>query len=778
MNNSFKNKIIGLCVVLILLTAVMSLASFWWSTSQFNQAQVQRKIQVAQNVYQQYLKARERLLVTAATVLTADFGFKQAVATRDAQTISSVLLNHSRRIDADLMLLLDVKGQLISANVEGLDFPSGTQSWMTALQDHNDHSAFVVLNEQLYQVIILPVRAPRTIAYSVIGFQVNEAVTDDLKELTGMETSFVGQADNLKASSLPALPPGEDLFSYLENQKTQRWLGLYPVYQSAEVALPSLASNAISLVLSADLTTQYQEFDKMVLTIVLLSGVTILLGFITSGVLAKNLTTPLSQLTELAKRFATGDYSAKLKETRPAREICQLVDAFNDMGENIQEREEKIRFQASHDSLTGFFNRNAALDKLHGMLKSGAEYYFIAIDIKGLRHINDKLGPRVGDDCIKVVAKRIASINSAGVGLNIRLGGDEFLVAHQAKASSESQQSVQGIVEYAEKLHDALCQPYVVQGLDIALHFSVGVVHYPKQAHTPEDVVRRALIAVDTAAHDGHDVYYYQSGEDEAHLERLQIIDELKHAIQEDDGQLFMTYQPKLNMKTGQIDKVESLIRWQRKSGEWVSPELFIDLAEQSGLIVDLTQWVVKTVVAQVARWLHQGENIKAAINVSAQDIADKHFLPHLEQLLGDMKVKPELITIELTERDMIENEEKGILALQALKKLGVQVSLDDYGVGQTSLGRLKMLPIDELKMDKVFILKLAQSEKDQHIVRSTITLGHQLGFSVVAEGVEDKASLDLLDAMQCDYAQGYYLSKPLKAADFDSWLRSYNEVG
>ncbi|NUZ10723.1 EAL domain-containing protein [Pseudoalteromonas sp. McH1-7] len=778
MNNSFKHKIISLCIALILLTAGISLASFWWSTSKFNEAQVQRKIQVAQNVYQQYLKARERLLVTAATVLTADFGFKQAVATRDAQTISSVLLNHSRRIDADLMLLLDVNGDLISANAQGIEVPSDIRTWMQVLKNHQDHSAFVVLSEQLYQVIILPVRAPRTIAYSVIGFEVGKSVAEELKELTGMESSFVGATDKLKASSVAGLSLGSDLFAFLESQKTTRWLGEYAVYKSAEVNLPSLESNPISLVLSADLTTQYQEFDKMVFTIILLSTATILLGFITSGIVAKNLTTPLSKLTELAKRFAKGDYSAKLEESRPTQEICQLVDAFNEMGEDIQEREEQIRFQASHDYLTGFYNRNAALDKLHKVLAGGTEYYFIAIDIKGLRHINDKLGPRVGDDCIKAVAQRIAEINASDTGLNVRLGGDEFLVAHQAQACEDPQQAVLGIVQCAQRLNQDLSQPYMVQGLDISLRFSIGVVHYPKQAHTPEDVVRRALIAVDTAAHDGHEVYYYQSGEDEAHLERLQIIDELRQAINSDDGQLFMTYQPKLNMKSNRIDKVEALIRWQRNNGEWVSPELFIDLAEQSGLIVDLTQWVLNTVIAQVSNWSRQGEHIKAAINVSAQDIIDKDFLPHLQSLLQRHKVQPELITIELTERDMIENEEKGISVLQALKRLGVQVSLDDYGVGQTSLGRLKMLPIDELKLDKVFILKLAQSEKDQFIVNSTITLGHQLGFSVVAEGVEDKASLELLADMQCDYAQGYYLSKPLKADDFDLWLGRYHEVG
>ena len=169
---------------------------------------------------------------------------------------------------------------------------------------------------------------------------------------------------------------------------------------------------------------------------------------------------------------------------------------------------------------------------------------------------------------------------------------------------------------------------------------------------------------------------------------------------------------------------------------------------------------------------------MKAAINVSAQDIANDGFLPHLKQVLSDFNVPANLITVELTERDMIENEAKGIAVLRAVQALGVMLSLDDYGVGQTSLGRLKMLPIDELKLDKVFILKLDESLQDQCIVHSTITLGHQLGFCVVAEGVENLASFKLLQEMKCDYVQGYYLSRPLTAADFSTWLDSYHVAG
>ncbi|NOU52680.1 EAL domain-containing protein [Pseudoalteromonas sp. JBTF-M23] len=771
MGTSLKHRIIMLCVGLVLLTAVSSLVSFWWSTSHFNESQVQQDMQVAKNVYQQYLKAKERLLVTAATVLTADFGFKQAVATRDADTISSVLYNHSQRIDADLMLLFDTQGKLISADKRDIALPADTSTLLKQLLAQGNSSTFMVINEALYQVIVLPVKAPRTIAYSMVGFVIDTSVAKELKELTGMEISFVATHTGLKATTLVGHPSHLTLLEYIDSQIVERWFSEDPVYLSAKLQLPGLEDNPIRVVLSADLSEHYQEFDKLVLTVILLSFGTIILGFITSGILASNLATPLQQLTVMAKQFAQGNYRAKISESRPSKEVCELVDAFQEMGEDIQTREKQIRFQARHDSLTGFYNRTAALDLLSQHTEKESACYLIALDIKGLRHINDKLGPRVGDSCIQAVAQRIKESTQGAIGFNARLGGDEFLSVVEAAPHISKQQCV-------TQLQEALNKHYEIQNLEITLRFSIGVVQYPEQAQTPEDMIRRALIAVDTAAQDRHEVYFYQNGEDEAHLERLQIIDELKQALQNDDGQLFMAYQPKLNINSGQIDKVEALIRWQRSNGEWVSPELFIDLAEQSGLIVELTQWVVCTVVAQVGSWLKEGLTMKAAINVSAQDIAHGDFLAHLDSQLTKYSVPAKLITIELTERDMIENEEQGINTLKALKSLGVMISLDDYGVGQTSLGRLKMLPIDELKLDKVFILKLNESHQDQCIVQSTISLGHQLGFSVVSEGVENLESLNLLKQMRCDYAQGYHLSRPLPAHEFLNWLGNYNEVG
>jgi len=768
MTNSLKNRITILCVGLVLLTTIVSLFSFWWSTSQFNEKKVTQDINVAENVYKQYLTSKESLLLTAAKVLTADFGFKQAVATRDANTISSVLYNHSQRINADLMLLLDLSGKLVSTNRQQ-DFDDNSQVLMNELLNNTEQSSFVVLNNELYQVILLPIKAPRTVAYSLVGFKIDDEVASELKNLTGMDVSFIAKNDDLVKSSLLARPTPFIPTEYFHNKTTQRIFGEQLVYSNRDVYLPSLNNHPVNVLLSADLTQSYSEFERLFYTLLILATITIFIGIITSSLLAKNLTMPLSQLACLARQFARGNYSVELMSKKQSTEISTLIDAFKNMGNDIQEREQQISFAAKHDTLTGFYNRSAMLEVLNENLQQNKEYTLVAIDIRGLRHINDKLGARIGDDCLKAVALRIAEFSDEFGGLHARIGGDEFLTAFPSSTGCNLKSGIIGLMAQLQA-------GYTIQKLKINLRFSAGVVLYPSQGLQADDLMRRVLIAVDSAASANENIHYYQQGEDEEHLERLIMIDELKQAINDDDGQLFMTYQPKLHIATQTIDKVESLIRWQRKDGSWVSPELFIDLAEQSGLIVELTGWVVKTVIGQVGLWQQQGIYMQAAINVSAQDIASQGFHANLIRTLKQFSVAPALITIELTERDMIENEEKGIQALENLKAIGVKISLDDYGVGQTSLGRLKMLPIDELKLDKCFILKLDESEKDQFIVESTITLGHQLGFSVVAEGVETLAALELLQKMQCDHVQGYYLSRPLKADVFEQWLEQYNE--
>jgi len=321
MIHSLRGRIIALCVSLVLLTSLVSLASSWWSTNRFNDQKLREDINVAENVFKQYLSAKESLLLTAAKVLTADFGFKQAIATQDADTISSVLNNHSRRINADLMLLIDLSGQLVSANTEFNHTPDEFSALMNELLINAEQSNFIVLDQTLYQVILLPVRAPRTVAYSLVGFEINDLVAAELKNLTTMDVSFIGEEDGVVETSLTKQPQSDSVLAHFNNKTTQRIFGEKPVYRNRLVELPSLPGHFVSVLLSADLTQSYREFEQLFFTIIVLAAITVVIGVLASGILAKNLTTPLSKLTLLAQQFARGNYKAEFVGKKQSSEI-------------------------------------------------------------------------------------------------------------------------------------------------------------------------------------------------------------------------------------------------------------------------------------------------------------------------------------------------------------------------------------------------------------------------------------------------------------------------
>ncbi|WP_438863184.1 putative bifunctional diguanylate cyclase/phosphodiesterase [Neptunicella sp.] len=765
--NSLKNQIVLFCAILVLITSVTSLAGFWWSTSQYNEKRILSDIDSAKNVYEQYLAAKENLLITAAQVLTADFGFKRAVATNDAATIASVLDNHGQRISADLMILTNLAGQLISSSSANFKPSQDMSTVVTELLNSPLHARFIIFDDTLYQVILLPVKAPRAIAYTLIGFRISDQVANDLKKLTGLEVTFIQDQNKVMSSSINE-QLSTDIRRYVAEHRLHWMFGSRLAYINRIIPLNGLSDSSVSILLSASLAQTYEEFDRLLFTFLILAAATMLVCLILSGFLAKRLTVPLSRLVVTARRFAQGDYLSELKNTRDSTEIKQLFNAFTDMGNEIQQREKQITYQSQHDSLTGLYNRHIMGIQIDEILKSGKEFLILVIDIKGLKQINDKLGPQIGDDCIQVVAKRLVNYAPDGNENNGRIGGDEFLTILPRDKDLMPVQQVNDLLSQ-------LNHPYKVRDLSLNLQFSCGVAMYPDDASDSKSLVRRATIASDAASTANEALRFYQTGEDEAHLERIAIVEDLKQALRADDGELFMHYQPKMSAQTGQVEKVEALIRWINREGKFIPPDLFIDLAEQAGLIIELTHWVINEVVKQVKAWQKQNLYIKASINVSAQDLTDDKFLGYLQKTIFTHDVSPKYITIELTERDMMQDERKALAAIKALKQAGFTISVDDYGVGQSSLSKLKQLPLDELKIDKSFILELDNSPGDQIIVRSTIMLGHNLGFSMVAEGVENQASLDLLIDMGCDHIQGYHISRPLAANDLTLWLEQYD---
>ncbi len=764
-----KEQVIWLCVASILLTSVSLFFCFWWFSQVYKERNLEDLTGNSERVFARYIEEKQRLLATSLAILTADYGFKRAVATNDQATIASALDNLGGRLEADLMLITNTSGELISSS----------KSQFTALEElafaeknmilRPGMARFVILENTLYQLILQPVKSPRTVAYTIAGFEMNKTVANELKQLTGLEVSFTSRGGSVFSSTLPTTSL-QTLKQMLSETYRQEWNASRPIYRNNILPLVQAGEGNAQVVLSADLRPSYLDFDAFMYSVIWVTLAVVLIGLVISLWFGNRLTVPLVKLVSTAREFAQGNYSNKQILLSSNYEVNTLANAFNEMGSEIQARERQIAFQANHDPLTKLFNRNAFLQAVSKLMDGNLTGYMIAVNLRGFRSLNNNLGAQMGDQCLVEIADRLGGFSGGNISLHGRLGGDEFISFIVPSAEAKIEQT---LVE----LQDLLSLPLNVARLPIKVGHCVGVSEYPAQAAEAEILLRRAVIAMDSARAEKVAIRYYQQGEDEAHLKRIQLMDELREALINDNGQLFMVYQPKLNLRSCKIEKLESLIRWRKENGQWVSPELFIGLAEQAGLIVEITQWVFKTVLAQIQIWQSQGIFLKVAVNISSQDVLHSHFREFVLAQLALSGVQAKYITLELTERDLMANEEDGLQRLLELKQAGFELSVDDYGIGQSSLGKLKHLPVDELKIDKSFVLKLDTTEADQVIVQSTIQLGHNLGLSVVAEGVENQATLTMLSGMGCDHIQGYFLSKPINAAEIPTWLKNYEKA-
>ena len=762
-----KHQIIGLCVMLIVVTSGSILSSFWWFSSSYNETNINNSIKSAAKVLDRYIWEKQQLLATSLAILTADYGFKTAVATNDNATISSALENLGDRINADLMIITGTQGEIIAASPKSFDAKDDLFYALKSLVENSGQVHFVALNDTLYQLILQPVKAPRTIAYTVAGFTIDLRTVSEIKALTALDISFYSGTGTVFATTFSE-QQGETLSSILNGEYRRAFYHTRPIFKNRPISILVAGAGDIKGVISADLRPSHARFDELINTVLWITVFILGIGFITSIWFGNRLTSSLAQVVETANRFAKGDYSAHIAETQASYEVSALSLAIKEMGEEVQKRESQIAFNAHHDPLTHLLNRNAFLDDIERAVAQSTPFIVIAFNLRGFRNINDSLGPQTGDACLKAVADRVSQFPLALLTSHARLGGDEFI----SLLEIDQQQTCQ---ETAEAFNAWISKPISVNDLTLNIAYSLGICEFPAHGNDPKALMRRTIIALEEGRREKVCLRNYKTGEDEEHLERLKIINELKIALTQ-DNQLFMVYQPKLNLDNNKIDKVESLIRWQKPDGTWVSPEIFIGLAEQAGLIVEITQWVMATIAKQMRAWQDIGIYVRVSINISAQDILHRDFTYSMIRNLEKHGVDPKFVTLEITERDLMENELEAAERLNELKNVGFELSVDDYGIGQSSLGKLKKLPIDELKIDKSFILKLDQSDADQVIVQSTVQLGHNLGLRVVAEGVENQASQTLLKEMGCDYIQGFFFCRPIKSDVFVPWLKDYEK--
>lgn len=425
--------------------------------------------------------------------------------------------------------------------------------------------------------------------------------------------------------------------------------------------------------------------------------------------------------------------------------------------------EDRLHFLAYYNPLTSLPNRTLfhyLLEKaISKAQKTGEPLSVVIIDLNRFKEINATLGHHRGDLLLKQVGGRLKGFLEPSETLLAHMGGDEFSLLLSMNSSGQQGQAEQAS-QVVTKILEVLKMPFEIEGLPIALEMGIGISFYPDHGNTPDTLIQKADVAMYESKKNGTDYTFYDPKQDQHSPGRLGLMGELREGIEK--GELFLLYQPKIDLKNGKICGTEGLVRWKHPKQGVIFPDQFILPAEQTGLIKQITAWVLKTGLIQCRSWQKAGFPLRMAINLSARNLQDLLLPYQIDALLQSCGVAPELLDLEITETAIMTNEENAIRNITSISKKGIGISIDDFGIGYSSLRYLKKLPISSIKIDKSFVKDMMTNEEDFLIVRSTIDLAHNFGLKVIAEGVENRTTLEKLIDMGCDEAQGYYISRPV----------------
>jgi diguanylate cyclase (GGDEF)-like protein len=446
---------------------------------------------------------------------------------------------------------------------------------------------------------------------------------------------------------------------------------------------------------------------------------------------------------------------------------AMVVDQTEELRAKTTVLESRAMHDATHDSLTGLPNRVLFRDRLEQALNlarlQGLSLAVLLLDLERFKEINNTLGHYNGDKVLKQVATRLGSLVQ-GQDTFARMGGDEFAYLLREVGGR------QDIEKLVAKIQKAMIPPYAIEGLNLEVQVSIGAATFPENGNDGDTLIQRADVARYVAKEDRRGFVVYTHKLDQYSPQRLTLMGELRQGIVNEE--FFLVYQPQVRNAGGAIRSAEALVRWRHYKHGVVPPDEFIPLAERTGLIKDLSRFILNKVLQQMAEWIGDGLEIHTSVNLSAHDLLDPELPDVLAGLLASYDVPSALLVLEITETAIIADPERALQVMSRLADMGVKLSIDDFGTGYSSLSSLKEMPVSEIKIDRSFVMDMMNSGNDAAIVQATIGLAHNLGLEVVAEGVETREVADRLTELGCDIFQGFYFSRPIPPAELAALAR------
>ncbi|HEY6214929.1 MAG TPA: EAL domain-containing protein [Vicinamibacterales bacterium] len=772
---SFQAKLVYLTVAVLVLLQAATLIAVHVAGERTLRRSVDDELRVGSRVFDQLLALRGRQLSFSVRALASDFAFREAIASTDRPTIVSALANHANRVDADAVFLISLDGTVIADTLNeryvGRSFPLPTL--VREAERLGESTAIVLFDSRPYQFVVVPILGPRPIAWVCMGFRIDEATLTEVRRLTSLDVSL-WKSDAENPLLVSTLRPDErnDLVAQMRENGAGTTIQIGDdSYQVLLHPLITADRSQIKMLLQRSIEEARRPYRRLQLQIFAVSILALIVAVVAAYFFARGVSSPIQRLAQEAQKIEHGDYTAAL-EIRQKDEIGQLANAFGKMRTAIAEREEQIRLQATHDSLTGLPNRTLFFDRLahaiEGAKRTRGLVGMIMMDLDRFKEINDTLGHHFGDDLLIEIGRRLRQ-TLRGSDTVARLGGDEFAVTFMATDPSQAN-------DLAQRIAAALETPFLLGGVSIEVNGSMGIALFPLHAEDAATLMKRADIAMYDAKKNHIAYAIYAPGRDEHSLRRLAILSELRHAIARDELDVY--YQPKIDVASGRAIHAEALVRWKHPVHGRLAPDEFIPLAEQSGNISMITKWVLRKAITHCGQWNAAGVELTVAVNLSALDLFDAELPTYISGLLSEVGLPPSKLVLEITESAVMRDPAYALRILRDLKNRGVTLAIDDYGTGYSSLAHLKRLPVDELKIDKSFVLNLRNAASDDIvIVRSTIELGHNMGLRVIAEGVESQEAWQILKSLGCDMAQGYFVSPPLPESEFRAWMDSHADA-
>lgn len=633
------------------------------------------------------------------------------------------------------------------------------------------------LNTSLTQYIAIRRGNPLSTAYLNQQNEINllyGAIATQLENIQKRQQQLLGERNSKRlATMLTAMQKWLQGYQQIRSSTPDEYLrtdipylkhAIEPYFQILWRYLAALDQNIERY--SADEASHQQIIMKSITNgiwaLSLISLLILIMGFV---YFERGILQPISRVSRALRAEAKGDESLPLPRVNSI-ETQQLIDAFDEMRSQVQNRQSALEHQAMHDSLTTLPNRYKLQKELENQCliaqQKGTPMALLMLGLDRFKEINDTLGHRIGDRILQLFGERLRLLVRQEDMVS-RLGSDEYAILQPGLGQEEA-------IYTARKLLDEVVRPFQVEQINLYVSCSIGIAIYPSHATNPSELTRYADIAMHVAKQMKTGYSLYDRKHDTNNILHLSLATDLRNAVQQDTFQL--SFQPQQFLHNSEYAGMEVLLRWNHPVHGYVSPEEFIPIAEQTGAIHSITLWVLENSFKQIRRWLKAGRDPGlVSVNISVFNLQARDFVTTLKDMMHKWDINPKKIMLEITETAMMADPINAKSILDKLNQLGLKIAIDDFGTGFSSLAYIKQLPVQELKIDKSFVSDMVYDENDAVIVHSTIDLAHNLGLKVVAEGVENADIAEQLKQLNCDVIQGHYYGKPLRADEIEAMM-------